>query len=204
MVIGLIPFSSPIMIWEAAVGFYTDLSAVATGRDPEDGDPLTVQGYLCYSSMLFLDVLPDGVGQAFKKIVDFRKTIGFSTTYTGVRSVDKVVALLQIDGHTFEGYNGWIGRTGVTLSSVMSDLASWGCKPNRATPTHAEGHVFYEALKAGITNAKTAVLYVDSTFCKSCGQNKGLRAFAKALGIEELTVYIRLPNGHVVEGLYDL
>ena len=27
---------------------------------------------------------------------------------------------------------------------------------------------------------------------------------AKALGIEELTVYIRLPNGYVVEGLYDL
>jgi hypothetical protein len=46
-----------------------------------------------------------------------------------------------------------------------------------------------------------ARLFVDSTFCNSCGSPfKGVENMAKGLGLEKVDVYIRLPNGHLISG----
>jgi hypothetical protein len=139
--------------------------------------------------------------QVFAELDQWRKTLPVIGSGTGARPAG-VVAALGIDGQTYKGYNGWIGSTGRKLADVMNELRGWGVRSNNQTVTHAEGHVFYQALKAG-SKAKSATLYVDSTFCKSC-RDGGLRAYAAGLGVKRLTVYIRLPNGHIYSGLYAL
>ena len=153
---------------------------------------------------LAIEALPGETEEVFQEILKYRKRIGFPTTYSGTRAIDQTVAALKVNGKTFFGQSGWISATGEKLKDVKNFLKGRGVHSNSQTPTHAEGHVFYQALKNGIKNARSAELFVDATFCQACGQLKGLRTFAEGLGVDELIVNVRLANGHVVQGLYDL
>lgn len=202
MWLALGPAVATMVLHDTTIGSFNTLKALATGED-EYGEPLTGWGYLWYGSMAILDFLPGKVADAFEKLVDYRRTIGFPTSYTGQRTVDGVTALLRIDGQEFLGHNGWIRRTGRTLEGVLADLRGRGVRPNRRTPTHAEGQVFYDAVISG-ARARSAELFIDGPFCDACGQNRGLRAYAEGLGVEELIVYMRLPDGRTLRGSYNL
>lgn len=76
---------------------------------------------------------------------------------------------------------------------------------NFTTYKHAEGGALIQSLERG-ERADFAVLFVDATFCKAgCGYPFfGLRPYLKNLGVRELVVFVRLSNGHVVMGHYDV
>jgi hypothetical protein len=89
--------------------------------------------------------------------------------------------------------------------TCCASLGSKGVTPNAISPTHAEGGVLYQALKSGRNFAgKKAEIFVDAMFCDPCGKNNGLSQYLNALGLDELIVNIRLANGHVVQGLYNI
>jgi hypothetical protein len=109
--------------------------------------------------------------------------------------------MLELNGKKYFGNSGWIGKSpDVSLKDVMQRHRQAGFKPNGNTPTHAEGHVFDQAL-LDQNSGGSARLFVDSTFCNSCGSPfKGVENMAKGLGLEKVDVYIRLPNGHLISG----
>jgi hypothetical protein len=142
------------------------------------------------------------------KISEFRRATGMAIDYTGDRTKDGVVALFNAEGFAddFISSNGWIrkelGRG--KLSFIKEKLKSFGLRANGNTLTHAEGGSLLRAVESGV-KAKKGTLYVDASFCDSCGGSFwGLRTYAEKIGLEELTVYIRLSNGHIVSGLYNL
>ena len=69
-------------------------------------------------------------------------------TLTGDGAVDGVTALLEGNNGRY-GYNGWIRNEGERFDNVVGRHEQAGFKPNRQTPTHAEGDVFDQALRAG-------------------------------------------------------
>ena len=92
---------------------------------------------------------------------------------------DYTLAKLEIGGRSFYGRNGWGGSRKV--------YDEYPIKSNSITRSHAEGDVFLQAYKAGLSGGK-ARLIVDQELCDACGQNGGVKTIAKELGITELEI----------------
>lgn len=192
-----------VMLHDEIVGLFSAVHSIATGRG-EDGEQLTMAGYMFAFALLAVTVVPgDFADDALRQISAFRAAKNLPTQHTGNRAADGVVAVLRIDGDDYIAHNKWMSDEGTNLVDVIDELHTMGVSPNAITPGHAEGGVLMQALRDGKV-ASTAELFVDATFCGACGESRGLLAFAKALGLEELVVHVRLSNGHVVRGNYNL
>jgi RHS repeat-associated protein len=198
------PAIGTYLLWNSITDTLTGIKALSTGRDG-DGQTLTAGGWLLALLAVSMELMPGETEDVFKSLVNYRGLIGFPTMYSGFRKVDGTVAMLRMDGKDYYGASGWIGRTQRSLLDIKDWLIEKGVRSNAITPTHAEGHVFAEALlETGSSVSKKAELFIDQTFCKPCGLNRGLLSYCQALGIEELVVNIRLADGSVLQGLYDL
>lgn len=148
----------------------------------------------------------------FDKIIKYRGKVGLPQTYAGTRSVDKVAASFRIGGELLRGRSGWWGCIQDLFGSLRTKNWNFAkhtrnmdtlydlnimSKPwyRRFTFSHAEGNVMLSALNRGL-RGRIAGLYVDAKLCKSCGlRGNNVLEFARVLGIEELQVVVRLPNG---------
>jgi RHS repeat-associated protein len=120
---------------------------------------------------------------ADQQLADYRGMLG--KLPAGSEGDDSTAAKLTINGQNFFGTNG--RRQQRQLEKV-----------NVNTVDHAEGDAADAALKAGATGAKSAVMYVDRSPCKSCGDYGGLRSIARNLKVDELRVYSPdFPEGQI-------
>lgn len=79
---------------------------------------------------------------------------------------------MDIGGRSFYGHN-------------APDLAITMAPLNAQSRTHAEAHAFQQAKNAGIKD-RTAVLYVDNKFCRSCGKYGGVGSMVRNLDLEKV------------------
>ena len=198
-----------VMLHDELIALFSAGRSIVTGRD-ESGDQLTLAGYMFAFGLLAVSFVPgDFADDALRHIAAYRASKNLRTVYQSTRDpkadrkANGVVAVLRIDGDDYVAHNKWVSDAGLNAATVKQELTDLGVTYNAITPFHAEGGVLYQALKDG-KKAKSAELFVDATFCSPCGEGRGLRGFAEALGLDELTINIRLTNGHIIQGLYDL
>ncbi len=89
------------------------------------------------------------------------------------------------------GDNEYYGKNGHGLHKKVKEQF----KVNAQTATHAEGHVFYQAKIANVSNP-VATLIIDRPACKSCGFYGGVRSLARQMGITDLTIIE--PNNNII------
>lgn len=91
----------------------------------------------------------------------------------GLAQGEGTLARLDVGGHSFYGIN----AHGQPVS----------LRVNAITRTHAEADAFQQAANAGLIGGR-GTLYVDRALCLACGQNGGVRAMMRQLGLVELEV----------------
>lgn len=169
------------------------------GADP------TITGWGNAQAFLQQSFFPEWLDKdlVFAEIIKFRDRIEFPTEYKGNPEVDRVVAFFYINSSRYCSSNDWISRSGRAWKGVWdTQRETYGFRINQKTYKHAEGGALFEAVETR-ERADFAVLFVDAPFCNSCGfPFFGLRPYLKELGVKELVVFVRLPNGHVVSGRY--
>ena len=116
---------------------------------------------------------------------------------TGDRGIDGVVAMLQTASEgVYQGHNGWIRQPSATFRTVMERFKQAGFRVNALAATHAEGHVFHQALEKNDFGG-TARLFLDAPLCRPHLVSGGFENLIMGMRYEKVELYTKLPDGSI-------